>query len=99
METDLHSVGRGLYGNGLIRAMWDRPALFLLGLGGVTAALTVGGWLIATGELRSFDGLFLFSTSLVIEFAFGLCFALATSTSRVRGASACAPCDCRAACK
>jgi hypothetical protein len=72
MEIDLHSVGRGLYGNGLIWAMWDRAALFLLGLGGVTAALTVGGWLIATGELRSFDGRFLFSTS-VIAFAFGLC--------------------------
>jgi hypothetical protein len=52
--------------------MWDRAALFLFSLGVVTAALAVGGWLIATGEVRSFDGLFLFSTCLVIAFAFGL---------------------------
>jgi hypothetical protein len=71
LEADPHS-GAGLYGNGLIWVMWDRAPSFLLSLGFVTAGLVVGGWLIANGEVRSFDGLFLFSTCLVIAFAFGL---------------------------
>jgi hypothetical protein len=52
--------------------MWGRALSFLLSLGFVSAALVVGGWLIAAGEVRSFDGLFLFCTCLVIAFAFGL---------------------------
>jgi hypothetical protein len=52
--------------------MWGRALSFLLSLGFVSAGLVVGGWLIAAGEVRSFDGLFLFCTCLVIVFAFGL---------------------------
>ena len=52
--------------------MWSRALTFLLSLGFVSGALVVGGWLIAAGEVRSFDGLFLLCTCLVIAFAFGL---------------------------
>ena len=52
--------------------MWGRALSFLLSLGFVSVALVVGAWLIAAGELKSFDGLFLFCTCLVIAFAFGL---------------------------
>ena len=52
--------------------MWGRALSFLLSLGFVSVALVVGAWLIAAGELKSFDGLFLFCTCLVIVFAFGL---------------------------
>ena len=52
--------------------MWSRALSFLLSLGFVSAGLVVGGWLIAAGEVRSFDGLFLLCTCLVIAFAFGL---------------------------
>ena len=52
--------------------MWGRALSFLLSLGFVSAGLVVGGWLIAAGEVRSFDGLFLLCTCLVIAFAFGL---------------------------
>jgi hypothetical protein len=52
--------------------MWDRALSFLLSLGFVIAALVVAGWLFVAGEVRSFDGLFLFCTCLMIAFAFGL---------------------------
>ena len=51
--------------------MWGRALSFLLSLAFAGAGLVVGGWLIASGEVRSFDGLFLFCTCLVIAFAFG----------------------------
>ena len=57
---------------GLIWAMWGRALSFLLSLGLISGSLAVGGWLIAAGEVQSFDGLFLFCTCLVIASAFGL---------------------------
>ena len=72
MEVELRPCSAGFNGKGLIWDMWGRAPSFLLSLGCVSAGLAVGGWLIADGEVRSFDGLFLFCVCLVIAFAFGL---------------------------
>lgn len=52
--------------------MSGRGWLFLLSLIAVLASLGVAGWLAATGQALSFDGLFLLLTCLVLAFAFGL---------------------------
>ncbi len=52
--------------------MSGRGWLFLLSLIVVLASLGVAGWLAATGQALSFDGLFLSLTCLTLAFAFGL---------------------------
>ena len=52
--------------------MSDRAFLFFISLVVLIAALGVAGWLIATHEVGTVDGLFLFSSCMVIALAFGL---------------------------
>ena len=52
--------------------MSDRAFLFLFSLVVVVGVLAFDGWLIVSGQLGTIDGLFLFCSSLVIAFAFGL---------------------------
>ncbi len=52
--------------------MSDRGILFLFSVLVVLGSLAAAGWLIATGQADSVDGLFLFLTCLVLAFAFGL---------------------------
>jgi len=52
--------------------MSDRSVLFLFSLLVVIGCLAADAWLIATRQIGSFDGLFLFCSSSVIVFAFGL---------------------------
>src|SRR2546423_1831116 len=52
--------------------MSNRALLFLLSLVMLIGALSVDGWLIATNQVRSVDGLFTFFCSSVIACAFGL---------------------------
>lgn len=52
--------------------MSDRGWLFLLSVLVVLASLGAAGWLVATGQALSFDGLFLLLTCLVLAFSFGL---------------------------
>jgi hypothetical protein len=50
----------------------DRALLFLFSVGVVIASLAAAGWLLATGQAGSVDGLFLLLTSLLVALAFGL---------------------------
>ena len=52
--------------------MPDRAVLFLFSLLVVVGGLIADAWLIVTNQVGSFDGLFLFCSSSVIAFAFGL---------------------------
>jgi hypothetical protein len=52
--------------------MSDRGALFLFSLIVIVACLVVAVWLIANGQARYIDGLFLMLSCLVVAFAFGL---------------------------
>lgn len=52
--------------------MSDRAFLFLFSLAVVVAALGAAAWLVATYQVGTVDGLFLFSSCTVIALAFGL---------------------------
>ena len=52
--------------------MSDRAILFLFSVVVVIASLAAAGWLLATGQAGSVDGLFLFLTCLLIALAFVL---------------------------
>ena len=52
--------------------MPKRGLLFLFSLAVITAMLGVAGWLLATKQADSFDGLFLLLASLLIALAFSL---------------------------
>jgi hypothetical protein len=52
--------------------MSDRAFLFLFSLFMIVAALGISGWLLATGQAGTVDGLFLLLTALLVA----LCFAL-----------------------
>ena len=52
--------------------MPKRGLLFLFSLAVIAAMLAVAGWLLATRQADSFDGLFLFLASLLIAFVFSL---------------------------
>jgi len=52
--------------------MSDRVAVFVFSLLLVVGGLIADAWLIVTNQVGSFDGLFLFCSSSVIAFAFGL---------------------------
>ncbi len=52
--------------------MSDRGLLFVFSVVVVLASLAAAGWLVATGQAASVDGLFLLLTCLVMAFAFGL---------------------------
>jgi hypothetical protein len=50
----------------------DRAILFLFSVAVEIASLAAAGWLLATGQAGTVDGLFLFLTCLLVAFAFGL---------------------------
>jgi hypothetical protein len=50
----------------------DRAILFLFSVAVVIASLAAAGWLLATGQAGSVDGLFLLLTCLLIALAFVL---------------------------
>ena len=52
--------------------MSDRGFCFLFSCLVIVASLGAAGWLVATGQAATVDGLFLLLTCLVIAFAFGL---------------------------
>ena len=52
--------------------MPDRAILFLFSVVVEIASLVAAGWLLATGQAGSVDGLFLFLTCLLVALAFGL---------------------------
>ena len=52
--------------------MSDRAFLFLFSAFMVLAGLSGMGWLVATGQAASFDGLFLFCSCAVIALSFAL---------------------------
>jgi hypothetical protein len=52
--------------------MPEQAFLFLLSLAMVVGAIGVAAWLMATNQVGTVDGLFLFCSSLVVAFAFGL---------------------------
>ncbi len=52
--------------------MSDRGFLFLFSVLVVIASLGAAGWLLASGQAGSVDGLFLLLTCLLIALAFGL---------------------------
>jgi hypothetical protein len=50
----------------------DRAILFLFSVCVEIASLGAAGWLLATGQAGTVDGLFLLLTCLLVAFAFGL---------------------------
>ena len=52
--------------------MSDRAILFLFSVFVELASLAAAGWLLATGQAGTVDGLFLLLTCLLIALAFGL---------------------------
>jgi len=50
----------------------DRAILFLFSVVVEIASLAAAGWLLASGQAGSVDGLFLFLTCLLMALAFGL---------------------------
>ncbi len=52
--------------------MSDRAILFLFSIVVEIASLAAAGWLLASGQAGSVDGLFLFLTCLLIALAFAL---------------------------
>ena len=52
--------------------MCERACLFLLSLAVFVGAIGVAAGLAVTNQVRTVDGLFLFCSSLVVAFAFGL---------------------------
>ena len=52
--------------------MSDRGILFLFSVAVIIASLATSGWLIATGQAGSVDGLFLLLTCLLMALAFAL---------------------------
>jgi hypothetical protein len=50
----------------------DRAILFLFSVAVEIASLAAAGWLLATGQAGTVDGLFLLLTCLLIALAFGL---------------------------
>jgi len=50
----------------------DRAILFLISVAIEIGALAAAGWLLATKQAGSVDGLFLFLTCLLVAFSFGL---------------------------
>jgi len=52
--------------------MTDRALLFLAAMIGVLGALAAIAWLIATGQLGTFDGNFMLLAALVVALAFSL---------------------------
>lgn len=52
--------------------MSDRAILFLFSVAVEIASLAAAGWLLATGQAGTVDGLFLLLTCLLIALAFGL---------------------------
>ena len=52
--------------------MSDRGFLFLFSCAVILASLVAAGWLVATGQATTVDGLFLMLTCLTIALAFGL---------------------------
>ena len=52
--------------------MPDRAILFLFSVVVEIASLAAAGWLLASGQAGSVDGLFLFLTCLLMALAFGL---------------------------
>ncbi len=52
--------------------MSDRGFLFVFSVVVVIVSLAAAGWLVATGQAGSVDGLFLLLTCLVMAFAFSL---------------------------
>lgn len=80
--------------------MSDRAILFLFSCAVVIASLAAAGWLIATGQAGTVDGLFLLLTCLVTALAFALYLrfmirrameSLATPASKPAKASAAKP--------
>ncbi|HEX3742782.1 MAG TPA: hypothetical protein VHW09_02585 [Bryobacteraceae bacterium] len=52
--------------------MSDRAALFLFSIFMILVSLGAAGWLLATGQAGTVDGLFLLLTALLSAAAFGL---------------------------
>ena len=52
--------------------MTDRACLFLFSLLMIVGGLAFSGWLLATGQAGTVDGLFLLLTALLIVAVFGL---------------------------
>jgi hypothetical protein len=52
--------------------MSDDGFLFLFSCAVILASLIAAGWLLATGQAGTVDGLFLFLTCLTVAMAFGL---------------------------
>ena len=52
--------------------MSDRAILFLFSVVVEIASLVAAGWLLATGQAGTVDGLFLLLTCLLVALAFGL---------------------------
>lgn len=52
--------------------MPTRGLLFLFSVAIATGTLVVAGWLLTTRQAASFDGLFLFLSSLLVALAFSL---------------------------
>ena len=52
--------------------MSDRAMLFLFSVAVIIASLAAAGWLLATGQAGTVDGLFLLLTCLLVALAFAL---------------------------
>jgi hypothetical protein len=52
--------------------MTDRALLFLTSLAGLVSAIAVAVWLIASGQIGTFDGNFLLLSCLIVALAFAL---------------------------
>jgi hypothetical protein len=52
--------------------MSDRAILFLFSIVVIAGSLATAGWLLASGQAASLDGIFLLLTCLLVAFAFGL---------------------------
>lgn len=71
--------------------MSDRVAVFVFSLLLVVGGLIADAWLIVTNQVGSFDGLFLFCSSSVIAFAFGLYICWFHSVCSIRSKCATEP--------
>jgi hypothetical protein len=79
--------------------MSDRGILFLFSVLMIVAGLVSAGWLLATGQAGTFDGLFLFLTSLltVVVFALYVAYAIRRAMAEATKPAAAAPTAAKAA--
>lgn len=79
--------------------MSDRACLFLFSLLMIIGGLAFSGWLIATGQAATVDGLFLLLTALLVVAVFGLYVMFMINREKAAAKAAAQPAKAAAAAK